>query len=129
MTQGKKLPFISIDDNGRRAAKLGEEWAKWVLDALRSMVVVSFLFYIADKSGKWYMWALAVIGFGALVMFLTSYIGQSQFNFKETKGLWDTLWKLFLMLVALGLVAALNIGMYAAISAVIKEIATIQAAR
>jgi hypothetical protein len=82
----KRLWFISIDDNGLRAAKLGEEWAKWVLDILRNLIVVAFLFYAAEKSGKWYMWVLAGVGFFSLYTFVTAYIGQSQFNFGQTKG-------------------------------------------
>jgi uncharacterized membrane protein len=129
MPQAKKLPFISIDENGRRAGKLGEEWAKWVLDALRSFVVVAFLFYAAEKSGKWYMWALALIGFFALYMFLTAYIGQAQFNFRQTSGYRDTLLKLFLMVVALVIVAAFSLGSLSAVQAVLKEIASLQGSR
>jgi hypothetical protein len=123
----KSLPLISIDDNGKRAAKLGEEWAKWVLDILRNLIVVAFLFLAAEKSGKWYMWVLAVVGFISLYVFVTSYINQSQFNFRETKGFGDTLLKVILMFVAFILVAAFSVGSIVAFQAVIKEISVLQA--
>jgi len=90
--------------------KLGEEWAKWVLDILRNLIVIAFLFFAAEKSGKWYMWVLAVVGFFSLHMFATAYIGQSQFNFGQTKGFGDTLLKVILMFAAFILVGAFSMG-------------------
>jgi hypothetical protein len=122
----KSPRFISIDDNGIRAAKLGEEWAKWVLDILRNLIVVAFLFYAAEKSGKWYMWALAIVGFCSLYMFATAYIGQSQFNFRETTGFGATVLKVILMIVAFIFIAAFSVGSLRAFQAVIKEISVLQ---
>lgn len=123
----KKLPFMSIDETGRRAAAFTEEWAKWVLDILRNFVVVAFLFYIAEKSGKWYMWGFAGVGAFALYMFVTAYVNQSQFNLGPAEGFARILLKIFLVLIALGLVTAFSIGSMVAFYSVIKEISVIQA--
>jgi len=126
MTQ-KKLPFISIDETGMRAAKFTEEWAKWALDILRNVVVVAFLFYAADKSGKWYMWIFAGIGGFSLYMFATAYINQSQFNLGPADNVGRVLLKILLVIVAFLLTAAFSLGSIAAFYSVVKEISVIQA--
>lgn len=122
----KNLRFISIDENGERAAKLGQEWAKWILDALRNLITVAFLFVVAEKSGKWYMWALAAIGFFALYVFVFSYINQSQFNFGQTSSFGGALLKVFLFFVALAIVIVFSIGSFVALQLMISEISALQ---
>ncbi|WP_166297073.1 hypothetical protein [Bradyrhizobium sp. 2S1] len=130
MAENKKLPFMSIDENGMRAGKLGEEYAKWVLDILRNFVVVAFLFFIAEMSGKWYMWGLAIVGAIALYQFVFAYVNQAQFNLGPAReggptGV-DILLRIFLILVASAITAALTLSSIAAFLAVIKEIAAVQ---
>jgi hypothetical protein len=123
----EKLPFMSIDEAGLRAAKYTEEWAKWALDVLRNFVVVAFLFYVADKSGKWYMWIFAGIGAFALYMYVTAYVNQSQFNIGSAEGIGKILFRLFTVLIAFLFVTAFTLGTIVAFYSAIKEIAVIQA--
>lgn len=123
----EKLPFMSIDEAGQRAAKFTEEWAKWTLDVLRNFVVVAFLFYIADRSGKWYMWIFAGLGAFALYMYVTAYVNQSQFNIGSAEGIGKIIFRLFTVIIAFLFVTAFTLGTIAAFYSVIKEISVIQA--
>jgi hypothetical protein len=122
----KKRGFIFMDEVGREAAKRGQEYAKLVLDLLRNFVVVAVLFYAAQKSGKWYVWALAFIGFFALLFYIQAYIGQLQFYYGFTNSL---LLRLFLMLVSLILVGVVSFGLLLAVIVAINEIASVQNSR
>ncbi len=126
MAEEKKLPFISVDENGKRAAKLGEEWAKWVLDILRNFVVVAFLFYVAQKSGMWYMWLIAGVGFLALYMFVFGYISQAQFNLGPAQGATGCVLRIILLLVCLAITGVFSIATFTAFTTVISQISIIQ---
>jgi hypothetical protein len=101
-----------------------------LLGVLRNFIVVSFLFYIAQKSGQWYMWGLAIVGAFALYMFVFAYVNQAQFNLGAAReggptGV-DIILRLFLILVAFAITAALTLSSIAAFQAIIREIAIVQ---
>jgi hypothetical protein len=67
-----KQPFVRHEGRGLAGPK-SREIAKWCLDVLRNLLIVGVLFALAEKSGKWYMHALALFGMLALWTYVYSY--------------------------------------------------------
>jgi hypothetical protein len=66
MANNKGSGFDFFTDPGFKvAASKTRDAAKWFLDLMRNLIVVALLFVLAEKSDKWYLTALAWIGFFA----------------------------------------------------------------
>jgi hypothetical protein len=127
MVDNRQRPFMSITEPGRAAARLAQDWAKLVLDLLRNLVVVAFLFYAAKKSDKWYMWLLAYGGFTAVAVYITAYVNNIEFHFRATSSLIGTLLKLVLILVVFIFVGVVSTAILIALNSVLDEVAKTQA--
>jgi hypothetical protein len=60
---------------------------KWWLEVVRNVVVVSILFFLASKSGAWYLWLLASLSFSALGIYIVTSIPAGQLRITSHPGM------------------------------------------
>src|SRR4051794_39333303 len=96
-----KKPFVLNEKAYAANVKLREA-AKWFLEFLRNMVVVAFIFLIAEKSGRWYIYALATLAGLALWVSVYSHIDRYGLNIPPQQ----TQLRYFLAFLAPALVAS-----------------------
>jgi hypothetical protein len=118
-----QAPFV-INPKDLERARTTRAAARWVLDLLRNVVVVAFLFVVAEKSGKWYMNLIAWLGFCAIWAYCSSYWEAVAMNLEPFKQRWLSIVIFVALTIPLvALVMAVSLGLQLSI----REIAGIQA--
>ena len=100
------------------------EWFKGYLDFIRNLVVVSLLFVIAEKSGKWYISLLAWSGLIALEGYYYTYLQPWRPNLPAVSSRWLAR---LMFLIAGGLLVLLVFAASASILITLGEIKRVQA--
>jgi hypothetical protein len=112
-----------MDPGFEVAASRTRDAAKWFLDLMRNLIVVALLFVLAEKSDKWYLTALAWIGFFAFWVYVSSYWNALAFRFPATTYGWI---KAFIFLVAFIVVGVVTIAFIGSSQTMVQEIARVQ---
>jgi hypothetical protein len=86
------------------------------------LIVVSFLFVLAERSGKWYLYALALLGGFALWGTVYSYTEEWRPNLAVFKQRWlaALVALLLAVLVLVPLVMAMSVGFQAALRELVR---------
>jgi hypothetical protein len=125
---------LTVDEKRAAANLMIRSYAKGFLEFVRNLVVVSFLFVLAEKSGKWYLYALALAAGFALWSTVYGYIDPLVLNQRplnaarlQTATI-RARWALTLIafLVSLILLMLLTYGLSVSISFIVLEIVRVQ---
>jgi hypothetical protein len=95
-----QAPFV-VNQQAHASALIARVAAKWLLELLRNIIVVAFLFVVARKSGKWYMDVVAAFGFAAIWAYLMSYWDALGMNLVPFQKRWVAIAVLVVMTVFL----------------------------
>jgi hypothetical protein len=105
------------------AASQTRDAAKWFLDLMRNLIVVALLFVLAQKSDRWYLTALAWVGFFAFWAYVSSYWNALAFRFPPTTNGWI---KALIFLVAFIVVGVVTLALIGSLQTMVQEIARVQ---
>lgn len=66
--------LTELIERPKRANILGRAICKWILEFVRNCMVVAALFYLARRSGDWWIYGIAAFAGFALVAYCHSYV-------------------------------------------------------
>ena len=83
-----RFPSARLLLSPRAASEVNQRLYRGILEFLRNLVVVTFLFVLAQKSGSWLLWALWGLGAVALYGTVAIYLESVFFNASIIKHPW-----------------------------------------
>jgi hypothetical protein len=112
--------LTALLEHQKKAITLGRAIYKWILEFVRNCMVIASLFYLARRSGDWWVYGVAGIAGFALLGYCYSYIDSLPFELKATfegrrQRLAIGLFALALQLLSLGI----TVGLYLAVDRIV----------
>jgi hypothetical protein len=126
-TPKKIWDVLRFDETATGTERLDRTLYKWILNFIRDVMVLSALFYLAQRSGSFFVWLLAISADFALCAYCFTYVDvfTVRGGWLPRTGIRGIILGIFALLLIQGTLIAICVGILSGINA----IATVQQMR